>query len=44
LGIVKLEDALMMAEDEGLDLVEVAPLADPPVSKRNNGRTKRSSM
>jgi translation initiation factor IF-3 len=33
LGIVKLEDALLMAEDEGLDLVEVAPLADPPVCK-----------
>jgi translation initiation factor IF-3 len=33
LGIVSIEEALAAAEDESLDLVEVAPLADPPVCK-----------
>ncbi len=33
LGIVPLEEALKTAEDKGLDLVEVAPQADPPVCK-----------
>ena len=33
LGIVSLEDALTKAGDQGLDLVEVAPKADPPVAK-----------
>ena len=33
LGVVSLEDALLKAEDEGLDLVEVAPNADPPVCR-----------
>lgn len=33
MGIVKLEEALRRAEEEGLDLVEVAPNADPPVCK-----------
>lgn len=32
-GVVPLRDALMMAERAGLDLVEVAPNADPPVCK-----------
>ncbi|MEE9466214.1 MAG: translation initiation factor IF-3 [Candidatus Neomarinimicrobiota bacterium] len=32
-GIVPLEEAMVMAEDEGLDLVEIAPLAKPPVVK-----------
>lgn len=32
-GIVALEEALQLAEDAGLDLVEVAPNADPPVCK-----------
>ncbi len=32
-GIVSLRDALMAAEDAGLDLVEVAPQAEPPVCK-----------
>ncbi len=32
-GIVSLEKALVEAEDAGLDLVEVAPKADPPVCK-----------
>ncbi len=32
-AIVKREDALQMAEQNGLDLVEVAPDADPPVCK-----------
>ncbi len=33
LGIVSCEDALSKAEEEGLDLVEVAPTANPPVCK-----------
>jgi translation initiation factor IF-3 len=33
LGILKLSDALKKAYDLGLDLVEVAPNADPPVAK-----------
>jgi translation initiation factor IF-3 len=32
-GIVGRNDALVMASDVGLDLVEVAPNADPPVCK-----------
>jgi translation initiation factor IF-3 len=32
-GIVSLRDAIMAAEDAGLDLVEVSPNADPPVCK-----------
>lgn len=32
-GIVSLRDALLAAEDAGLDLVEVAPQAEPPVCK-----------
>ena len=33
LGIVSLHTALNMAEDAGLDLVEIAPMAAPPVCK-----------
>ena len=33
LGIVSLEDALKISEEKGLDLVEVAPQANPPVSR-----------
>jgi translation initiation factor IF-3 len=33
LGIVPLEEALEKAADSGVDLVEVAPLAKPPVCK-----------
>lgn len=32
-GVVKIENALKQAKDEGLTLVEVAPLAKPPVAK-----------
>ena len=32
-GVVQTFDALRMAEEQGLDLVEVAPLAQPPVCK-----------
>ncbi|WP_207460242.1 translation initiation factor IF-3 [Azospirillum sp. SYSU D00513] len=32
-GVVSLRDALLAAEDAGLDLVEVAAQADPPVCK-----------
>lgn len=32
-GVVKLDAALEMAEDAGLDLVEVSPNASPPVCK-----------
>ena len=33
IGVVKLQKALAMAEDIGLDLVEVSPNAKPPVCK-----------
>jgi len=33
IGIVSLEEALRRAEEEGLDLVEVAPNANPPVCR-----------
>jgi translation initiation factor IF-3 len=33
IGIVSTQEALMMAENRGLDLVEVAPNADPPVCR-----------
>jgi len=33
LGIVPTRDALLKAEEEGLDLVEIQPNADPPVCK-----------
>ena len=32
-GVVQTFDAIKMAEDQGLDLVEVAPQAQPPVCK-----------
>ena len=32
-GIVSREDALRMAEEAGVDLVEIAPQADPPVCR-----------
>lgn len=33
LGVLSLEDALKAAYDEGLDLIEVAPMAKPPVAR-----------
>lgn len=33
IGVMMTRDALARAEDEGLDLVEVSPNADPPVCK-----------
>ena len=33
LGIISIREALNIAEDEGFDLVEVSPDADPPVCK-----------
>jgi len=32
-GIVSLREALTIAEDQGLDLVEISPTANPPVCK-----------
>lgn len=32
-GVVSLEDALRLAQDRGLDLIEVSPLANPPVCR-----------
>ncbi len=32
-GVISLEEALKIAEQEGLDLVEISPLAKPPVVK-----------
>ncbi len=33
MGVIDLDSALAMAEERGLDLVEVSPNADPPVCK-----------
>ena len=33
LGIITRQEALQIAEQEGLDLVEVSPEANPPVAK-----------
>lgn len=33
IGIVSREDALKLAQERGLDLIEVAPLAKPPVAR-----------
>ena len=33
LGILTLREALIKAEEQGMDLVEIAPLAKPPVAK-----------
>jgi translation initiation factor IF-3 len=33
LGVMRTADALRLAQDRGLDLVEVAPLATPPVAR-----------
>ena len=32
-GVMSVRDAIALAKDEGLDLVEVAPTADPPVCR-----------
>ena len=32
-GVVQTADALQQAEDDGLDLVEIVPTAEPPVCK-----------
>lgn len=33
IGVLSLQEALKLAQEKGLDLVEVAPKADPPVAK-----------
>ena len=33
IGVLKKEEALKLAEEQGLDLVEIAPAAKPPVAK-----------
>lgn len=33
IGVMGIRDALARAEDEGMDLVEIAPQADPPVCR-----------
>lgn len=33
MGVYPLKDALAMADEQGLDLVEISPKADPPVAK-----------
>jgi translation initiation factor IF-3 len=44
-GIVPTEEAIKLAEDNGLDLVEIAPNADPPVCKiLDYGRFKFQSQ
>lgn len=32
-GVMKREEALALAETEGVDLIEIAPLANPPIAK-----------
>jgi translation initiation factor IF-3 len=32
-GVMGLAAAIVLAKDEGLDLVEVSPMADPPVCR-----------
>ena len=32
-GVVNIRTALQMAEEAGVDLVEIAPLAEPPVCR-----------
>ncbi len=40
-GVLRFAEAMTMAEDEGLDLVEISPNADPPVCKiMNYGKYK----
>lgn len=36
IGVLSRDEALAMAEKEGLDLVEIQPQADPPVCKVMN--------
>ena len=33
IGVVSIEDAMKQASDQGLDLVEISPNAEPPVCK-----------
>lgn len=33
IGVMSREDALKLAQDKGLDLIEVAPMAKPPVAR-----------
>ena len=33
LGVLEIEEALKLASDQGLDLVEISPKAKPPVCK-----------
>lgn len=44
-GIVSINDALLLAEDAGLDLVEIVPHAQPPVCKITDlGKMKYQSQ
>jgi len=44
-GIVSLEEALALAEESGLDLVEIVPNANPPVAKITDlGKLKYQSQ
>jgi len=44
-GIVSINDALLMAEEAGLDLVEIAPNSEPPVAKITDlGKLKYQSQ
>jgi translation initiation factor IF-3 len=45
LGVLTVEEALAAAQERGLDLVEVAPLARPPVAKiMDYGKVKVTMM
>ena len=37
-GVYSTREALRIAEDQGLDLVELAPLANPPVCKISDNK------
>jgi len=36
IGVLKLDDALALAKEKGLDLVEISPNANPPIAKITN--------
>jgi translation initiation factor IF-3 len=44
-GVVAIQEALQIAEDKGLDLVEISPNAEPPVCKITDlGKLKYQSQ
>lgn len=33
LGVMKVEDAILLAQERGTDLIEISPMANPPIAK-----------